>query len=217
MRLDTILESTTERSASGASVCDVDLSIWAAKVCITASGSGSTSTDTKLCNVSTAKNRAVYYQKGQHTHNLHDGCQGLTLNLTNNIISYAKTAQETTASCTRVGLAFSLKSTAEPHDESQLLPSYSDLVIQAQKPDAITQRLLLLVHHKPQSIRTTLLLNNLISVPSNSISIPSQKRQKYFFLIQLCISMKTNTSTKRTVSWDEKTMFNHQAQKTGLH
>lgn len=72
MRLITISESTTERSASGMSVCDVDLCIWAAKVCITASGSGSTSTDTRLCNASTAKNRVVYYEKGQHTTHVRD-------------------------------------------------------------------------------------------------------------------------------------------------
>lgn len=145
MRLVTILESTTERSASGTSVCDVDLCIWAAKVCITASGSGSTSTDTRLCNTSTAKNRAVYYQKGQHTHNLHYGCQGTTLDLINNVISYPETAQESTASCTGVSLASSLKSISEPHDESHLLPSYLDLVIKNWKSDAIIQRWLLLI------------------------------------------------------------------------
>lgn len=144
MRLVTISESTTERSASGMSVSDVDLCIWAAKVFITASGSGSTSTDTRLCNTSTAKNRAVYYQNGQHTHNLHYGCQGTTFNLINNI-SYPETAQESTASCTGVALASSLKSISEPHDESHLLPLYLDLVIKNWKSDAIIQRWLLLI------------------------------------------------------------------------
>lgn len=129
MRLFTILESTTERSASGTSVCDVDLCIWAAKACITASGSGSTSTDTRLCNTFTAKNRAFYYQKGAIYAQLTLWMLWNTLSLINNNISCPETAQESTASCTGVDLASSLKSISEPHDESHLLPSYLDLVI----------------------------------------------------------------------------------------
>lgn len=131
MRLVTILESTTERSASGMSVCDGDLCRWAAKVLITASGSGSTSTDTRLSNTSTAKNRAVYYLKGQHTHSFHYRCQDTT----SSTISFPilKQLTEIMASCTGVSLASSLKSISEPHDESHLLPSYLDSVIKKLK------------------------------------------------------------------------------------
>lgn len=54
---------------------------------------------------------------------------GYNPQLINSIISYPEKAQESTASCTGVGLASSLKSISGPHDESHLLPSYLDLVI----------------------------------------------------------------------------------------
>lgn len=92
MRLVTILESTTERSASGMSVCDGDFWSWAAKVLITASGSGSTSTDARLSNTTTAKNREVCYLKGQHTFNFHYASQDTTLNPIKDVISCPETA-----------------------------------------------------------------------------------------------------------------------------
>lgn len=146
MRLVTILESTTERSASGRSVvCDVELWIWAAKVCTTASGSGSICTDARLWNIFTAKNRAVCYQPRWHTHDLHYWHESTSLDLIYNIISYPETAEESTASCTGVGLASSLKSISAPHDESHPLPLYLDFIIKNWKSDAIIQRWLLLI------------------------------------------------------------------------
>lgn len=146
MRLVTILESTTERSASGKSVAgDVELCIWAAKVCTTASGSGSICTDARLWNIFTAKSRAVYYQTRWHTRDLHYWHERTSLDLIYNIISYPETAQESTASCAGVGLASSLKSISAPQDESHPLPLYLDLIIKNWKSDAIIQRWLLLI------------------------------------------------------------------------